>query len=71
MSVFFSVVVACGIYQGHNHVCLKWEDQSWFRTRAQCITRGGEVSKSIANLVWYAGIKLDGTPKISCREEER
>ena len=69
MLKFLAVVTACGLYQGHNRVCLEWTDQNWYASRAQCIARGTEIAKSVKSLTWYAGVKLEKSPVPSCKEK--
>jgi len=64
---FLAVVVVCGIYDGHNRVCLEWTDQAWFASRAQCIERGKEIAKKVTSLGYYASLKLEKSPVPSCR----
>lgn len=67
---FLAVVVACGLYQGHNDICLTWTDQSWYSSREQCIARGQEIAKSVKTLTWYARVELARSPSISCKEKQ-
>lgn len=66
---FLAVVVACGLYQGHNRVCLEWVDQSWYASREQCMKRAQEIVGTVKNLTWYAGVKLEKNPTPKCRDQ--
>ena len=70
MTKFIAVVVACGIYQGHNRVCIEWTDQNWYSTRSQCIERAQEIVKQVKTLTWYARVGLERNPVPSCKVKE-
>jgi len=68
---FLAIVMVCGIYQGHNRVCLDWTDNNWHSTRAQCMVRAKEIVKEVKTLTWYAGVKLETYPVPRCRSKPK
>jgi hypothetical protein len=68
---FVAVVVACGIYQGHNRVCIEWTDQYVYPTRAQCLVRAQAISKDVRTLTGYAHVVLERSPKLTCKVQTK
>lgn len=64
---FAAVVVGCGLYQGHNDVCITWTDQKSYASRAACIARTQEIKEQVINLAWYAKVEIKGAPLQRCR----
>jgi hypothetical protein len=71
MMKFLAVVVACGIYQNANRVCLEWTDQRWHASREMCMKRAQEIVKQVKNLTWYASVKLEKNPVPKCVVKEK
>lgn len=65
---FFALVLACGLYQGHDRICLDWRDTRWHASREQCLRRAGEIAGQVKLFARYAGLKLERAPQLRCEE---
>jgi hypothetical protein len=66
---FFALVLACGLYQGHDRICLEWSDTRWHASREQCLKRGGEIAAQVKTLARWSGLALERSPQLRCLEK--
>lgn len=70
MTKFFAVVIACGIYQNANRICIEWTDQRWHASRELCMKRAQSIVSDLKTLSRYARLKLEKSPVPTCKMKE-